>query len=146
MKTKSIAIFIFTLFISFLFAHNAFSQDKSDWEGGFPEGCTSITVGKDASFDGSVMTSHTDDSHRTRSWMDIQEAQDHQDGETVPMYKRTQDTTKAMPAYKHDKIGSIPQVEHTNKYLNTAYPSMNEHQLAIGESTFGGRDELVSDE
>ncbi|MFW5962935.1 MAG: dipeptidase, partial [Bacteroidota bacterium] len=30
-------------------------------------------------------------------------------------------------------------------YLNTAYPSMNEHQLAIGESTFGGRDELQSD-
>ena len=45
--------------------------DKSDWAGGYPEGCTSITAGKLATADGSVITSHTDDSHRTRSWIDI---------------------------------------------------------------------------
>lgn len=146
MKTRPIAFLALTFFVSFLFSQESISQNKSDWEGGVPEGCTSITVGKDASFDGSVMTSHTDDSHRTRSWMDIEEAKDYEDGAKVPMYKRTNDTTQAMPAYKHEKIGSIPQVEHTNKYLNTAYPSMNEHQLAIGESTFGGREELQSDE
>jgi dipeptidase len=124
----------------------AHAQSKADWQGGFPEGCTSITVGKDASFDGSVMTSHTDDSHRTRSWMDIEPARDHEEGATVPMYKRMNDSTHAMPAYKHVQIGEIPQVEHTNKYINTAYPSMNEHQLAVGESTFGGREALQSDE
>ena len=122
------------------------AQDKSDWKGGVPEGCTSITVGKLASIDGSVITSHTDDSHRTRSWMDIQKAKDHKLGDKVSMYKRTADNTKAMPAYKHDKIGEIPQVEHTYKYINSAYPCMNEKQLGIGESTFGGRDELQSDE
>ncbi|MCF8303201.1 MAG: C69 family dipeptidase [Bacteroidales bacterium] len=124
---------------------NASAQDKSDWKGGVPEGCTSITVGKKASADGSVMTSHTDDSHRTRSWMDIEQAQDHKDGEMTPMYKRTSTDEHAMPAYKHTKIGQIPEIEHTYQYINTAYPSMNEHQLAIGESTFGGRDTLQSD-
>ncbi len=129
-----------------LIPFNSQSQDKSDWEGGVPEGCTSITVGKKASADGSVFTSHTDDSHRTRAWMDFEPARDHEEGATVPMYKRSQDNTQVMPAYKHEKIGEIPQVEHTNAYLNTAYPSMNEHQLGIGESTFGGREELQSDE
>lgn len=136
------AILSFTLI---LLPFSLLSQDKSDWKGGFPEGCTSITVGKAASFDGSVMTSHTDDSHRTRAWMDFEPAKDHSEDETVPMYKRKADDSLTMPAYKHEEIGEIPQVEHTNAYLNTAYPSMNEHQLAIGESTFGGRDELQSD-
>lgn len=114
------------------------AQDKSDWQGIYPDGCTSITVGKNASVDGSVITSHTDDSHRTRSWMDIQPAKDHKLGETTPMFKRSADNTKAMPAYKHEKIGEIPQVEHTYQFINTAYPCMNEKQLGIGESTFGG--------
>ena len=35
-----------------------------------PESCTSIMVGKKASADGSVMTSHTCDSNY-RTWMDI---------------------------------------------------------------------------
>ncbi len=119
--------------------------DKTDWVGGFADGCTSITVGKNASFDGSVMTSHTDDSHRTRSWMNIVPAADHKKGETVNMYKRVACDTFAMPTYAHNLIGTIPQVKHTYQYINTAYPSMNEKQLAIGESTFGGRDELQSD-
>lgn len=120
--------------------------DKSDWKGGVPEGCTSITVGKLASVDGSVMTSHTDDSHRTRSWMDIQAGGKHKPGETVTMYKRVACDSFAMPTYAHNPIGTIPQVKETNGYINTAYPSMNTKQLAIGESTFGGRSCLQSDE
>jgi dipeptidase len=123
-----------------------FSQaEKSDWKGGYPEGCTSITVGKTASFDGSVMTSHTDDSHRTRSWMNIIPAKDHPSGSTTNMYKRVPVDSLAMPTYGNNVIGSIPQVPHTYQFINTAYPCMNEHQLAIGESTFGGREELQSD-
>ncbi|MCF8295216.1 MAG: C69 family dipeptidase [Bacteroidales bacterium] len=119
--------------------------DKSDWIGGFPDGCTSITVGKAASFDGSVMTSHTDDSHRTRSEMNIVPAKDHPDGSVCKMYKRVSTDTFAMPAYANIEIGSIPQVAHTYQFINTAYPCMNEHQVGIGESTFGGREELQSD-
>ena len=126
---------------------NLLSQnvDKSDWAGGYPEGCTSITAGKLATWDGSVITSHTDDSHRTRSWIDIVPAQKHKKGETVPMFKRKAIDTLAMPAYGHFPIGEIPQVEYTNGYINTAYPSLNDKQLGIGESTFGGRAELQSD-
>ena len=131
------------LFISgFLMAQTA---DKSDWKGGVPEGCTSVTVGKNASFDGSVMTSHTDDSHRTRSWVDIMKAQNHQVDAKMTMYKRVASDSLKMPTYAHHPIGDIPQVAHTYQYVNTAYASLNEHQLAIGESTFGGRDELQSD-
>ncbi|PKP09087.1 MAG: peptidase C69 [Bacteroidetes bacterium HGW-Bacteroidetes-4] len=124
----------------------AMGQVKPDWQGGVPEGCTSVTVGKLASVDGSVMTSHTDDSHRTRSWMDIIPAKDHKPGSTVTMYKRTPFDSMAMPSYKHTPIGTIPQIDHTFAYVNTAYPSLNEKQLGIGESTFGGRSELQSDE
>lgn len=142
MKNLHIAI-SFMLFVFFSLTLN--SQDKSDWKGGVPEGCTSVTVGRAASFDGSVMTSHTDDSHRTRSWMDIVPAKDHKADETITMYKRVASDSLAMPTYKHIPIGEIPQVEHTYKYINTAYPCLNEKQLAIGESTFGGRDTLQSD-
>lgn len=135
------------LFISLIFTLSfSYAQDKTDWEGDYPDGCTSITVGKKASADGSVMTSHTDDSHATRSWMDITPAKDHAEDATMPMFKRTSTDSLAMPAYKHTKIGEIPQKGHTYHFINTAYPCMNEHQLAIGESTFGGRDELQSDE
>jgi dipeptidase len=44
-----------------------------------------------------------------------------------------------------DKVelkGEIPEVDSTFAYLNTAYPCINEKQLAIGETTFGGRKEL----
>jgi dipeptidase len=130
-------------FFSNLILINA-QVDKTDWVNNQPDGCTAITVGKKASADGSVINSHTDDSHRTRSWMDIQPARKYKKGDKAPMFKRTQDNEKAMPAYKHTKIGEIPQVESTFGFLNSAYPCMNTKQLGIGESTFGGREELQS--
>lgn len=135
------------LFFSLLFSMSIVKGqvDKSDWLGGFPEGCTSITVGKLASVDGSVMTSHTDDSHRTRSWLDIQPPKTFEKGASATMYKRVSCDTTVMPSYSHNPIGEIPQVENTYGFINTAYPCMNEKQLAIGESTFGGRDVLQSD-
>jgi dipeptidase len=120
-------------------------RENSDWEGGVPDGCTSITVGKKATADGSVITSHTCDSHRTRGWFDIMPAKDHQIDELATMFKRVPYDSLAMPTYTYIPIGTIPQVEHTYQYINTAYPCMNEHQLAIGESTFGGRKSLHSD-
>lgn len=139
--------FLTTVLISltFLFSNNIFAQNKPDWEGGRPDGCTSITVGKSASFDGSVMTSHTCDSHRTRSWFDITPAKNHKPGSMVEMVKRVKDDSHAMPTYKYDPQGKIPQVEYTHGYINTAYPCMNDQQLAVGESTFGGRESLKSD-
>jgi dipeptidase len=118
---------------------------KHDWEGNDPDGCTTVMVGKLATFDGSVMTSHTDDSHRTRSWMDIAPPKKHAPGETVKMYRRDKDDTKKMPTYEHVVVGEIPQVESTYGYINSAYPCINDQQLAVGETTFGGKEELKSD-
>jgi dipeptidase len=140
---KIIFPFIFIL-LPFIFSLDLYSQVDPARE--IRDECTTVTVGKKATIDGSVITSHTDDSHRTRSWMDIKAPADHPDGAMTPMYKRVNCDTMAMPIYRHEKIGEIPQVLHTYGYINTAYPCMNEHQLAIGESTFGGRKALQSDE
>lgn len=110
--------------------------------------CTSITVGKKASADGSVMTSHTDDSGRTRTNIYIVSAADHVKGATKSIYRRgvpKSDEYGKMKKYEFLKTGDIPQVAHTYKYFATAYPCLNEHQLAIGESTFTGRKEMQSD-
>ncbi|MBP5563247.1 MAG: C69 family dipeptidase, partial [Bacteroidales bacterium] len=110
--------------------------------------CTSITVGKKASADGSVMTSHTDDSHRSRTNIYVTPEQDYERDAKQTLYKR-QWAKKQLPGqmlrYDNIPVGEIPQVEHTYQFLNTAYPCVNEAQLAIGESTFGGRKELQSD-
>ena len=53
------------------------------------------------------------------------------------------------PAVAHGEwevIGHIPQVEETFAYFHSGYSHINEHQLAIGETTFGGKRELKSDE
>lgn len=123
-----------------------FAQMEMDFEINGME-CTTVTVGKKASADGSVMTSHTDDSGRSRTNMKLEPAADHAPGEMMTLYKRKAcpSGTNPMPSYCYEETGQIPQVAHTYQYLNTAYPCMNEHQLGIGESTFGGRAELKSD-
>ena len=105
------------------------------------ESCTSIMVGRQASADGSVITSHTCDG-RYRTWMSVEPAADHKRGAVHTVRKGTMHT-----AYRDDTTGVVvsafvPQARHTYAYLNTAYPCLNEHQLAIGETTFGGPDTL----
>ena len=137
---------IYTTLFALLFAFSMnLSAQRPDWVGGYADGCTSITLGSGATVDGSVITSHTDDSHRTRSWMDVVPAMNHPAGATTGMYKRVACDSFAMPTYAHRPIGEIPQAGETYQFLNTAYPSMNQYQLGIGESTFGGREELQSD-
>ena len=111
----------------------------------FPDECTVVTVGKKASTDGSVMNSHTCDGHRYRTWLDIQPAKDHEPGSKKEILKRVNYDEDAMPSLRHVPVGKIPEVEHTYGYINTEIRCMNEHQLAIGESTFGGRGTLKSD-
>jgi dipeptidase len=107
--------------------------------------CTSIMVGKKASTDGSVITSHTCDSHRTSSAVEVVAAAVHGDGAEITMTKRAEDNSGPMERYGREVVGTIPQVAGTLGYINPAYASMNEHQVAIGESTFTGREELISD-
>ena len=107
------------------------------------QSCTSIMVGKNVSGDGSVITSHTCDG-RYRTWMFMEPAEDHQPGEVHNVYKGTMHTTFRGDTTGVRLAGAIPEVAHTYAYLNTAYPCLNEHQLAIGESTFSGPDTLVN--
>lgn len=107
--------------------------------------CTSIVVGKMASTDGSVMTSHTCDSHRTGSAIVTVPRQKHQRHGRLLLTKRMDDDSGPMERYGREPTGEIPQVEETFGYLAPAYAAMNEFQVAIGESTFGGREELKSE-
>ena len=118
----------------------AFSLSAQEFNG---ESCTSIMVGRLASTDGSVITSHTCDG-RYRTWMTIEPAADHKKGTKHEVRKGTMHTVSPTDTTGVRVAGTIPEVAHTYAYLNTAYPCLNEHQLAIGESTFSGPDTLVN--
>lgn len=144
MKRNSIASLLvatsalFAFSVSTGFAQGASAQTP-DWQ--TTEECTSIMVGRLASTDGSVITSHTCDGV-SHTWVSYEPAADHAKGEVQKVYYGTRwtkfkgDTTGVR--YK----GEIPQARHTYAYLNTGYPCLNEKQLAIGETTFTGPDTL----
>jgi dipeptidase len=130
----------------FIFIILASAQDENTFENysNYPDGCTSVTVGKKASFDGSVMTSHTMDGHRDRVWINIVPPADHPQDAKKTILKRINIDTTAMRSHKWVPAGEIPQVAHTYGYINTTVRCMNDQQLAMGESTFGGRSSLFS--
>ncbi len=109
------------------------------------DACTSIIVGKLASADGSTMTSHSCDSATDRTWINVVPRKTYRAGEMCKLYFESKRTKGPDDPDRLD-IGEIPQVSETYAFINTAYPVMNEHQLAIGETTFGGKRELKSDE
>lgn len=91
--------------------------------------CTNLIAGKGATTDGSVMMSYSADSHNLFGFLHHSPAARHPKG---AMRKITDwDTGKP--------LGEIPQVAETYNVVG----NMNEHQLAIGESTWGGREELA---
>jgi dipeptidase len=110
------------------------------------EGCTVIGVGRLASIDGSVMTSHTDCSSECR--IQVIPGRAYPKGAQAPVhwgmvYFGNDDDRHALPLGDFGKvIGQIPQVEKTFTYFHTGYSQMNERQLAIGESTCSQRAEL----
>ncbi|MGX8712756.1 MAG: dipeptidase [bacterium] len=105
------------------------------------ESCTSIMVGKRASTDGSIITSHTCDG-RYRTWMTIEPASNYKKGAKHEVLKGTLHTVSPNDTTGIRLAGTLAEAEHTYAYLNTAYPCLNEKQLAIGESTFSGPDTL----
>ncbi|MHB1194153.1 MAG: dipeptidase [Longimicrobiales bacterium] len=109
------------------------------------ECCTSLLAGKAATVDGSVMTSHSCDSNTDRTWMDMVPHRTYGAGAMDTIWMEPKETKGP---YDPDRLwaGIIPQSAETNKFLNAAYPIMNEHQFAIGETTTGGKRELRSTE
>ena len=108
-----------------------------------PESCTSIMVGKKASTDGSVMTSHTCDGNY-RTWMDIVPGAVYERDTTVAVFNGRMHTEYPSDQTRMELKGHIPQASETYQFLNVAYPCLNEKQLGIGETTITGRKELVN--
>ena len=92
--------------------------------------CTNFLFTKGATKDGSTMVTYSADSHVLYGELYHWPAQDWPAGSMLDVYEW--DTGKFM--------GKIPQVAHTYNVVG----NMNEHQLAISETTFGGRKELAS--
>ncbi|MDE7496537.1 MAG: C69 family dipeptidase [Muribaculaceae bacterium] len=91
--------------------------------------CTNLIAGKKASADGSVMVTYAADSHSLYGMLSHTPAADHKPGEMRQVVD--------WDSGKH--LGEIPQPAHTYNVVG----NINEHQVAIGESTWGGREELV---
>jgi len=112
---------------------------------GYAENCTTIMVGRLASTDGSVMTSHSCDGNY-RTWLNIFPHKKYDKGTMHNVFAGTLHTEEEWDTSKVIKKGEIPEAKETYAYLNTAYPCLNEKQLAIGETTIYGRRELVNKE
>ena len=108
------------------------------------QNCISIMVGRLASGDGSVITSHTCDG-KYRSWTYMEPAADHPRGAVHEVRRGTMKTSFHTDTTGVKVAGTIPWEGHDWAYLNSGYPCLNEKQLGIGETTFGGPDTLRSD-
>ncbi len=133
-KTITFIILFFLLIIPI-----SYSQEIE--EDLYNESCTSIMIGKKATVDGSVITAHTCDAYY-RTWLDFVPAQKYERDTTHKVYWGTMHTSSAWSKNGLELKGEIPQAKETFAYLNTAYPCLNEKQLAIGETTIGGHKEL----
>ncbi len=110
-----------------------------------PESCTSIQVGRLATVDGSVITCHTCDGPY-RQWVNIVPHRKWPEKSMNKIYSGKMHTETSTDLRGIVQTGEIPQVAETYRFMNTAYPAMNEHGLVIGETTIGGRRELVNNE
>lgn len=93
------------------------------------QACTNFLITKGASVDGSTMISYCADSHIRYGELYFTPAADWPEGSMRVCYDRGTNAPR----------GSIPQPAHT--YQVVGY--INENQVAIGETTFGGREELI---
>jgi dipeptidase len=125
--------------------------------------CTTIAVGKDASVDGSVFCSHSNDGEGdTDPRLVLIPASDwpasnatrpiFYSPESFPRYVGYDRASVPVPAYEPSPSGGdkdngettftpichIPQVRHTFQYLEETYGALNEKQLGIAESTCSG--------
>ncbi|MDR2087249.1 MAG: C69 family dipeptidase [Dysgonamonadaceae bacterium] len=91
--------------------------------------CTNLLVGKAASTDGSTMVTYSADSYALYGELYHWPAAKHKPGTVRKIYEW--DTGKY--------LGQIPEANETYNVIG----NMNEYQLCIGETTFGGRHELT---
>ncbi|MBN2282225.1 MAG: C69 family dipeptidase [Candidatus Marinimicrobia bacterium] len=106
---------LLTIFLALVVDHSLFA-------------CTNFLITKGASETGSTMITYAADSHELYGELYYTPAADHLPGEMLDIYEW--DTG--------DCLGQIRQVAHTYSVVG----NMNEHQVSIGETTWGGRKEL----
>ena len=92
--------------------------------------CTNIIVTKEASADGSTMVSYAADSHWLYGELYFKPAGAFKQGAMRQVIE--------WDSYK--PLGKIPEAAQTYQRMG----NMNEHQLIIGETTWGGREEQVN--
>jgi Dipeptidase len=93
------------------------------------DACTNVIVTKGASADGSIMVTYAADSHQLYGELYFTPAANWQKGAMMDVYNWDSGFYG----------GQIPQISHTYQTVG----NMNEHQLIITETTFGGREELA---
>ena len=90
--------------------------------------CTNFLISKGASADGSTMITYAADSHEFYGVLYMKPAGRYSPGTKLDVYEWDTGT----------HLGQIDQVEETY----SAAGNMNEHQVSVGETTWGGRSEL----
>ncbi len=91
--------------------------------------CTNLIVGKKASADGSVMITYSSDDYGSYGYLHFYPAAHHQPGEMRALYDYE----------TNNYLGEIPEAPYTYGVIG----QLNDHQLSVMETTFGGREELV---
>jgi len=112
MKLKFLVIIVFSIAISEMRLHS----------------CTNFIISKGATTDSSTMITYSADSHVLYGELYLRPARDYPRGTMMDIYEW--DTGKY--------LGKIKQVTHTYSVVG----NINEHQVAIGETTYTGREEL----
>ena len=92
------------------------------------EACTNLIVGKKASVDGSTIVSYSSDDYGAYGHLFYYPHAKHKAGDTRFLYHYE----------TNNYLGEIPEIVETYQVVGL----VNEHQLTIFETTFGGREEL----
>lgn len=120
--------------------------------------CTTFAVGRQATTDGSVMATHSNDGGGTTDPRLVKiPARDFAPGSLRPIYASPEnypryvgyerqasayfpENCQAGPGHcdSFEPLGYIPQVNHTFSYFEATYGTMNEKQVSLTESTCSG--------
>ena len=120
--------------------------------------CTTIAVGKDATTDGSVLSSHSNDGEGdtdprlvlipASDWPEDAQRPVFYSPESFPRFVGSSRAAEPVEAYAvgngdngptaFEPICHIPQVSRTYQYYEETYGAINEKQLGISESTCSG--------
>jgi len=84
--------------------------------------CSTIVAGREATTTGAVLVSHSNDG----------------DGDVAGNINKVPPSSYTLPSNRSVSGGSVPQVTETVGYFTEGYAIMNEHQVALGESTCVG--------